>query len=280
MNDMELQHLVDGILQRKVHLRAIEVSLNEFQRLHSMLLKRNPLASTLSVVNLGKEIFIQFSRLSPQHFLIRRKKPFAKSEFGFIQNLIWHGPQQIEAGLVRFLINEFRSSGTLILVTFVTSLFLLCANSDKQLFTTISELVLQSATVFLSIFVIFSVTQNSVLAADKRLFDSGTQAQYYDDDKNLSLLMLISIGLSFLLPLMSNVEQIFPPIRIHMYILDWNLVRGIVGALSLSSLIYSFKVVISYYLNRSRDISERDLVSEFLEQDFDVNKETDTSAGC
>jgi hypothetical protein len=142
---------------------------------------------------------------------------------------------------------------------------------NDDLYDLMAELIVSSATVFLSIFLIFTVTQNQVLHSDRKMFESGILQRYYADDRHLAIMAVLTIFFAIASAMMAKISQ-QPPIKNwsiqQVVLLDRHVVLGFVYGVSLVFLFDTFLSIVNYYLGRTRDLVERDIVGYILHEDL------------
>jgi hypothetical protein len=96
--------------------------------------------------------------------------------------------------------------------------------------------------------------------------------QYYTDDRNVTFIGIITLALTFFasgaIMMLSKYE---PDIILKWYPLVSRIAKALILGLAIMLLFYTFYTVASYYLERNRDVVERDLVAEVLREDYEEN---------
>lgn len=269
--DSDLRDVCIRLLNREYDETAYSLSIEEFRRLYAMITamreNRVPLAS---IVNLGREAIIQFSDISPQHFLVTGNAPLSEDGFGFVLSKLWYGPREKTQSFPSFFRSEILLNGLPLLSIFLFSFGLLWATHDDGLYDLISTLLIQAATVFLSIYLIFTVTQNQTLQSDRRLFEKGILQKYYADDRNITLLAILTIALTFINTMFVHLSQAYNlGFRVGDFTFDRYLWVGLTTAFTISLLFDTFLSVVNYYLERARAVLERNMVATVLHEDFE-----------
>ena len=268
--DAQLRTICENLLQRSYGYEAKELTFDEFQRLYSIMIEmRDGQVPVLSVVNLESEIFAQFSDVAPQHFLIKCPRSISRKSFGFVSNLLWHGTENMPESFGSFLIQEVKQNAKKILpILIVFAVLLFFANSDN-LYELMTSLLITSSTVFLTIYLIFTVAQSQALQKDRQLFEQGVLQKYYRDDRNVTLLAILTIALIFLnSTLLAIASQGIASSNLWYMQLSLRGGKAISTALVITLLFHSFFTVADYYLQRTRDVTERDLVATIMHEDF------------
>jgi hypothetical protein len=133
----------------------------------------------------------------------------------------------------------------------------------------INEMLLTSATLFLSIFLVFTVAQSSKLQEDTRLFDSGLLHKFERDDRLIAMVALTSLLLSLLNVVILGIPAAFGIARWQIagrYMLTLNMLSLIIPALtglSIATLAFCFLALL-YYLKRTMLITNRDMSGKVL----------------
>ncbi len=137
-----------------------------------------------------------------------------------------------------------------------------------------TSLLITSSTVFLTIYLIFTVAQSQALQKDRQLFEQGVLQKYYRDDRNVTLLAILTIVLIFLnSTLLAIASQSIATTNLWYMQLSLRSGKAISTALVITLLIHSFFTVADYYLQRTRDVTERDLVARIFHEDFSRARE-------
>jgi len=272
----EIQQICIRLLDGQTHYQALQVTLDEFDRFYQMMLHLRKTPPQVSLVNLETIIKAQFSDISPQHFDILFRKPLTEQDFEFILNKIWHGSKEPPQRFLAFMREELRQNWLKLSILFVFSLALLYFANSEKLYELVTTLLIQSSTVFLSIYLIFTVIQSQIIYKDTSLFKVGVLQQYFTDDKNVLLLGILTIALTFLnsmfLSLLSTAGLSLPGLvsgeRLYWFQISEQVLKALSTTIVIVLLFDTFLIVANYYLERSRDVVERDIASEILHQDY------------
>lgn len=266
-----LDSLSNALINQQVNSRALIFSLDEFQRLYVIMTnKQRNLAPQISIVSIGDTLFLQFSNISPQHFIIVDPKGFDKDDFAFIPNINWYGPKEKTRGFYQFITSEFKLNWKLFCVIFLISSIILFFTKESDLYIKVSELVLQAMTVFLSIFLIFTVSQNQIIASDKKLFIEGIVQQFFSDDLNLAKEAILTIILALFNTILVHFLN---RINLDAYLIKPNLLlHDFILAFTTSSIILllidTFLSVVNYFFLRTKNIHDRNMASTILDEEF------------
>ena len=267
----EIQKICEALLIGQFGKRALDVNVDEFQKFYTTMVHLTKSNPVVSFVNLETMVVAQFSNISPQHFDIAPGKRFlTETDFDFVINRKWYGARNKPQRFGWFLWNEFLLNKRELTIIFTISALALFIIDDIVLYEQLVSLLIQSATVFLSIYIIFTVSQSQTLYRDITLFKNGILQKYYRDDRNTTLLGIITIGLTFLgssiVSLTSKVEKTYT--QVDWVMLSTRAVRAFVLAVVVVMLFDTFFAVANYYLVRNKDVLERDMVADILDEDY------------
>src|SRR6266508_398590 len=183
--------------QEYVPGETIRLSLPEFKHVYSELVKqlsnRNPYALLIYFDDI---IFASFPQHSTQHFRIPRKQAhyLMPKDFEFILWRKEYGTLDRLDSFGKFLALELRKYWKWLFLTFAAAFIGLHFAGSNDVYTTLSGVLIQSATVFVSVFLIFTVTQNALLQNDLALFKRVTLHRYRRADRNFAILGIAVIG--------------------------------------------------------------------------------------
>jgi len=260
--NQEIERICRKLLPREMDYEALPVSLDEFQRFYSAfvnLAKRSP---KVSLVNLEDRVIGQFSDISPQHFDIVDKKPLINTDFDFIQEKVWYGPNTLPEKFATFLFKEFKQNFWKLFLVALISFIILFLADNLFLYQSIISLLIQSSTVFLGLYIIFTVSQSQTLYSDLELFKSGVLHKYYRDDKNVTLLAIMTVSSTFL---SAGLLYLLPEDGVNIYA---QVTKAMLVTLNITLLFDTFLTVVNYYLERNRDIIERNIAADILHDEF------------
>lgn len=192
------------------------LTLDEFIDLYQCVAQRTAAIQDVHVVLLSKNAAVQFPRVSRQRLVVRHKHRLTKKDFSRTVVKANFFGDKLDYSL-RIQLKEEKRNALILLVIFVAFLVSMigiglhpAADYNNYLadpskyapvgqaldaLKTISELVVTSATLFLSIFLVFTVAQNVEMARDKFLFEEGLAHKYHRDDVFISKVALLSLFL-------------------------------------------------------------------------------------
>lgn len=266
----EIENICRNLLQGYLGEMAITVSLDEFQKFYTAIVHLTKVTPEISFVNLETTVVAQFSNISPQHFDIVDQFPLTEESFDFISKKYWYGRSGVPQGFLKFVWAEFlQNIGKLLTIFIVSILFLFIVNSDA-LYELIATFLIQSATVFLSLYIIFTVAQSQTLFQDLSLFRKGILQEYYTDDRNVTLLGILTIAMTFLSSGIVYLMNVYNELiqKIWFEILSRS-IKAFFTALVITLLFDTFLTVANYYLYRNRDVIERNITSDLLDSDYE-----------
>jgi hypothetical protein len=269
-NSREINDICVKLLNNEIGVRALDVSLEEFQNIYSTFVNLTKTIPTVTLVNANDVIVAQFSTISPQHFDIICKYTLFEKEFEFIQKKNWFGPKIPPENFGTFIGKEIKLNGIKLLFVAILGFSLLYWVDNNNLYELLVTLLIQSSTLFLSIYMIFTVSQSKSLYKDVSLFTNGVLQKYYRDDKNITQLGIFTIVMtvltSILIYLFSKLESLISQ--------QWVIYFSRISKATLTTIIIillfnTFFTITNYYLERNKDIMERDIVSEILHKQYE-----------
>lgn len=254
---------------KEYNSEPLRLSLPEFRNVYVELVRhlenRNPYAV---LIFFADQVIATFPQFSKQQFTIPQMtdKFLTPDSFDFILRKQVYGLRGKLPSFGQFLISEARLYWIWLTLTFILSFIGLHLAGGKDLYETLSSLLIQSATVFVSIFLIFTVTQNTILQKDIGLFKQGLLHRYRRDDRNVAILGVLVVGLVILNSIFLALPQsLARNLSMNIYGYELNL-YNFWGALTTSAIIVllldAFIGVVSYYLERSQDLVDRDFIRE------------------
>lgn len=268
--DQQLETICTHLLAGEIGNDAFELEFDEFKRLYATMTSLRASAPRLTLVKtLGNEVFAQFSDIAPQHFVITDRQSLTPERFGLVPNLKWYGDQRKPLSFPRFIGKEFRDNLWLLLGVFVGSSVLMFLANSSSLYDLMATLLIQSGTVFLSIYLIFTVSQSQRLAEDKRLFKAGITERYFRDDRNMTLFAILTIVITFISSMLVSLFDTTWWGTIFRVPALTAALKAISTAVAVTFLLDSFLTVAEYYLGRTMDVVERDVIADILHEDYE-----------
>ena len=270
-----------------------DISLEEFIALYQKIGQQANTKQRVDIVLLNDRAFVQFTDLPPGNGIvyIKSERRLTRQDFSrTVANPVFHG--DVLASTIKEQIKEDRSnillSGAigLLFTALLFSLgnsvapnypaYLITPNSFPateraiNMIVKVNEMLLTSATLFLSVFLVFTVAQSAKLQEDIRLFDTGLLHKFEHDDRLVTVIAIVSLILSVL-----NVTLLGLPVSLD--VTAWNmlgytvtlnklsLISPLITGLTIGALIYCFLVLL-YYLKRMMLITNRDMSAKVLER--------------
>jgi len=270
-----------------------DLSLDEFVALYQEIGQQVNIKQRVDIVLQNDRAFVQFTDLPPGNGIVyitseRRLTPqdFSRT----VANPVFHGDTLTST--IKERIKEDRTNilivGTVGLL-FTILLFILgnsvAATCSAYLVTPdqfpatemainvmvhVNEMLLTSATLFLSIFLVFTVAQSAKLQEDVRLFDTGLLHKFERDDRLIAVVAIAGLVLSVL-----NVTLLGLPVPLDIavwsicgYVITLNklsLISPLMTGLAIAALIYCFLALL-YYLKRMMLVTNRDMSIKVLER--------------
>jgi hypothetical protein len=131
-------------------------------------------------------------------------------------------------------------------------------------------MLITSATLFFSIYLLFTVTQNALLYEDAPMFLDGIISKYLTDDRLLAMTSVLSIPVALVGASAARIEHTVSvsAFESSIEIEIQKPVSVLLTALALSILANCFLAVINYHIERNKDVIERDLSTQALAADF------------
>lgn len=249
---------------------ALFVSLSEFRDIYKEVVRQlsnqNPV---VTMVFFEQEVVAFFPQYSAQKIIIQNSnKSYLKpQQFDFIIHRNDFGLTSEPTSFMGFLLSELISYWNWLLPTFVVSLIGLHFAGSENTYAMLSGLLIQSATVFISIFLIFTVTQSALLQKDLDLFKQGILQQYRHDDRNVAIL-----GLAVIIVVILNSIFVSLPYEWKAVVQGYELNKenawaAMSTSIVITMLVNAFISIVGYYLNRSQDVADRDLTEEVFIQE-------------
>lgn len=287
----KVRELCDKILAGIPLGLDVELSLDDLAALYHKVSQQAGTEQRVDIVLQNKRAFVQFTSRPPGNarvYVVSEQRLFCQDFTRIIANPVFHGDVLSCSARERFAEDRnnilIAGSGGII---FSILLFVLGNSAapdyvsylaDPDTFPSVArvvdaitgtnELLLTSATLFLSIFLIFTVAQSSKLQEDSRLFDSGLLHKFERDDRLVAMVALLSLLLS-----VANVIVLGLPFpweianwSVANYAITLNklsLISPLMTGLTVSALIFCFLSLL-YYLKRMMLITNRDMSEKVL----------------
>ena len=131
----------------------------------------------------------------------------------------------------------------------------------------VNELLLTTGTLYISIFILFTVSQNADALKDPHLFREGLTHRFLRVDRILAFLTIIVVCISILNIVLLNAPS---PISLSLFgktrtIQDVSIVVPVLSAIGITIFVDCFLALVQYYFRRVRYILERELTKDLLD---------------
>lgn len=239
-----------------------ELTLDQFRGIYHKIINRKILNDhTVFAVFAENRIFISFPEKPDVKFVITKEKGFfSKEDLNFIANLEPMGTYEGEHEFIVFLKKEFRLNwwklSSIFFLTF--ALFFIANNVD--MLRKVNEMILASTTIFISIFLLFVVSQRGY-KNEFKLMKEGTLYQFFQNDKYIAMLAIFLIFLSIVTVAFSYVDLEEQKEQNHQIILF----LSILTSSSLVILAICYLAIYQYYFERMKLIRLLSASEELLD---------------
>lgn len=245
-----------------------ELTLEEFRDFYHKIINRKILKDhTVFAVFIEDRIFIRFPEKPKVRFVIKKEKGFfSEEDLNFIPNFEPMGTCKGEYRFSAFIIDEFKLNGWKLIVIFFSTFSLFSIAKDISMLQKVNEMILTSVTIFISIFLLFVVSQKGSKNDFKLMIDE-TLYKFYQNDKYISILAIFLVFLSILTVAISYSD------------LNWiGLPISLLTSFSLVVLAICYLAIYQYYFERMKlirilPISE-DLLNDRLQKYKDLKSES------
>jgi len=261
-----------------------ELSLEEFKDIYDKIINRRILNDhTVFAVFIEDRILIAFPEKPDVRFVIKREKGFfSEDDLNFVHNLKPMGTYKGVLKFSVFLKKEFLLNWRLIIGLFFITFPLFSISGAVNMLQRVNEMILVSATIFISIFLLF-VTSQRELKNESKLMREGIPYEFIQNDKYVAALAIIAIFLSI-------VTMAFSYTNLS-YLSDLKIFTVDLMFLSLS-LLTSFSLVIlaicylaiyQYYFERMKFLrllpASQEILNDSLKKYVDLQKNEDEKGG-
>jgi hypothetical protein len=208
-----------------------------------------------------------FSRFLPRRMLTENDFEFASLYAEF-----HGGTTRLSFG--SFIGEELSTNWLPLLFTLLISwgafqaLMLAAPPTPKEALEKINELLLTAATLYLSIFILFTVSQNVELIRDPYLFRKGLTHRFFRVDRLLASFSIVVLCLSILNVVLLNLPSpvSFTVLGRTMSMQDTSAVVPFLSAAGVTVLTDCFLALVRYYFRSVRYVTERQLTKELLDE--------------
>jgi hypothetical protein len=178
---------------------VIELTLDEFKDIYDKIINRRILNDhTVFAVFIEDRVFIAFPEKPDVRFVIKREKGFfSKDDLNFVHNLEPMGTYKGELKFSAFLKKEFKLNWLKIISLFFPTFLLFSISGAVSMLQRVNEMILASATIFISIFLLFVISQRE-LKNESKLMRDGIPYEFMQNDKYVATMAIIAIFLSII----------------------------------------------------------------------------------
>lgn len=251
----------------------LDCELPDIPRVHELLTESGN-APRVVVMALYERVLVQFPDLS-HRLLIAPVKSSEDSYscLGALPRLEWWGPRGRRPTFDAFLVSEVKSRPLLLGAVLVVTFSVLASVQDSGLMLALNQLAVGSVTIFISIFLIFSVAEAGRATLD--LFRAGRIHEFLHIDKHLAQVAVLALVLAFAnvvilkLPPAPRLFGIHLPhdVQFGPFVLGrLSFVVPFTTSLMVVLLVDVFLAAVSYYFNRHELLLESEAASAVFRQ--------------
>ena len=178
----------------------VELTIEQFRDFYHKIINRKVLNDcTVFAVFIEDRILIRFPEKSDVKFVIRKNQEgtgfFSEKDMDFIANLEPMGTYEGEYKFINFLKKEIRLNQWILIGLFFVSFALFYIASNVDMLRKVNELILASITIFISIFLLFAISQGKY-KNEFKFMKSDILYKFFQNDKYIAKLAIILIFLS------------------------------------------------------------------------------------
>jgi len=275
------REVVQAILSPSGPPQIFTLNLSQFREVYQAI-QQHIESKPVDIVLNGNWAMVQFSRLCnhrirvtqnlPSNFLSRlvHKTVLTEEDFDFAIYSEFYGARTY-LSLRSFLVEEISTNGFPLLLTMLISLIVfqsILGTAGKGVLEKVNELLLTATTLYLSVFLLFTVSQNVELVKDPFLFREGLTHRFFRVDQLLASLAVAVMFVSILDVILLNLS---PPVSVSLLgrtftLPDVSVIAPFLSALGVTMLVDCFLALIQYYSRRVRYILEKDLTKRLLDK--------------
>lgn len=274
--------VVEIILGCEPASARLALSLLEFRQVYVQVQEQRP-GTPVDIVLNGDWAMAQFSKLCNHRIRIQRdppgswllrlrgRRPLAESDFDFaVLHGAFYGARK-RISFLSLLWEEITQVWLLMLVLFAVAVVVfgwLLNNAGPEPLAKLNELLLVTITLYLSIFLLFTVSQNIDWIRNRRLFQEGLTHRFLRVDSFMTVLALIAFCLA-----LTNVVllAIANPVTLTIFgrtlsISNRSTIIAFLSAGAVTVILDCFLTLTRYYFGRVRNMLETDMTKEVLDQ--------------
>ncbi len=254
-----------------------ELSLEEFKDIYDKIINRKILNDhTVFAVFIEDRILIAFPERPDVRFVIKREKGFFSwDDLNFVHNLERMGTYKGELKFSVFLKKEFLLNRWLIIGLFFLTFPLFSISGDVSMLQRVNEMILVSATIFISIFLLF-VTSQREFKNESKLMREGIPYEFIQNDKYVAALAIIAIFLSIVTMAFSYFDlgylSNFKIFAVDLMFLSLSLLTSF----SLVILAICYLAIYQYYFERMKFLrllpASKEILNDMLKRYIDSRK--------
>ena len=237
----------------------------------------------VDIVLNGDWAMAQFSRISNQRIRIlpvfttrlRHIEPQVLSEDDFDFAALYatfYGARK-PLSFLAFLREELSANPFKLLIVFLATFFiffLISSNGNITKLIPINELIITSITLFLSIFLLFTVSQNLEKSQNLMFFSTGLTHRFFSVDRYVAIIAILALLLGFFNVVLA---EILPNHNWALFkytiqtpdSLELTIIASLSTALATTLLVDSFLALTNYYFYRVRYLVEQELTRQLLD---------------
>lgn len=274
--------VIQAILSPSGSPQVFTLNLSQFREVYQAI-QRNAQGTPVDIVLNGDWAMVQFSRLcnhrirvlqDPPSSLLSRFVPktvLEEKDFEFASLHSQFYGAKTYLSLRSFLAEEISTNwlplSLTMLISWIVFQFLL-GTAGKDVLEKVNELLLTATTLYLSIFLLFTVSQNVDLVKDPYLFRQGLTQRFFRVDQLLAFLAVAVLCVSILSVILLNVSS---PVSLPLFgrtftIPDASIIAPFLSAAGMMMLVDCFLALTQYYFRRMRYILEKKLTKELLDE--------------
>lgn len=235
--------LEDGLNTLEAGSGYVELTLDEFRELYHKIINHKILNDhTVFAVFLEDRIVISFPEKPGVRLVIRGddNEFFSEEDLNFITNLEPMGTYRGEYRFRSFIREEFKLNWHKLIIIFLSTFTLFSIARSVEMLQKVNEMILASATIFISIFLLFVVSQKGY-SKEFKLMEGDTLYKFFQNDKYVAMLAIFLIFLSIITVAFSYVD------------LDWIILPlSILTSFSVTMLAICYLSIYQYYFERMK----------------------------
>ncbi len=293
MDMSDPRDLVQAILSPSGPPQVFTLNLSQFREVFEEI-QQTAQGTPIDVVLNGDWAMVQFSRLCnhrirvlqdlPSNPILRlfvrlfcRRKVLTEKDFEFASLYAEFYGARTYLSFRSFLAEELSTNWLPLFLTLLVSWIAFQSlassgtTSGKEALEKVNELLLTAATLYLSIFILFTVSQNVGLIEDPYLFRKGLTHRFFRVDKSVAALAIAVVCVSILDIVLLNAPH---SVSLSFFgrsltIQNVSVAAPILSAVGVTTLADCFLALVQYYFRRVRYVLERKLTKGLLDELWD-----------